>query len=200
MKKLIVVLAALALCLPVFGRTLLNPGYENEAPGGNYWDADAWENEASNVNQRSTAAVRSGSYGFEIIDPNGSWANSLQRFPGTDISGDTITLTAWTMTPTGTTKQNAWQGGTGILKLEDDDTTAALPGGEAWLPDSTPVGVWTQLTVSTVAEVGRTNFSVVAMANGMGTIYYDDITLTVIPEPAAMIAIVGGILFMLRRK
>jgi hypothetical protein len=167
-----------------------NGGFEN----GTGTDADDWGQAGG---ERSTDVAHSGSYSMKIKG-FGGWENVVQPFVNTNIGGTPVIAKVYGLTPSG----DKLTGGLGgLLKIEKSGTTEAY--GENWFViGSSPADTWIEGVVTADIPEGVSSFNYVLLIAGdsSGTVYFDDASVQIIPEPAAVL----GMLFMgglaLRRK
>ena len=90
----------------------------------------------------------------------------------------------------------------GLLKIQQSGTTAAY--GENWfMTGATPADTWVQGVVTATIPVGVSTFEYVLLIAGdsAGTVYFDDASVQIVPEPSAIFGLLflGG-LFLSRKS
>jgi hypothetical protein len=167
-----------------------NGGFED----GSGTDADDW---GQSGGERSSDTAHSGSYSMKIKG-FGGWENVLQPFVNTNIGGTPVIAKVYGLTPSG----DKLTGGLGgLLKIQQSGTTAAY--GEKWfMTGASPADTWVEGVVTANIPEGVSTFDYVLLIAGdsSGTVYFDDASVQIIPEPAAILGMLfmGGLL--LRRK
>lgn len=198
---------------------LTDPGFEGQvtAPNPNPTGVPGWAN-FGGATFLSTPLAHSGLWVLYTPDGGGGYSvpGTYQDFAATP--GETFTLSGWVYTPnalvpgsndfallqlsffTGAPPDN-YAGGTGLGAVGVNVGEPAGGGGVAL-----PQGVWTFASVTATAPTGANSMGAYLLdinADSNADFYFDDMTLTVVPEPGTLtLAGLGGLslLFSLRRR
>ena len=212
--------AALALTSSAQANLLVDPGFESGAPAqpnpillpGGVNGGWAVFNGAAYAN----AAAETGSWGLMGTEnPGQAWNfEASYQVVGGVIAGQQYTLTADFMTPTGITEG---AGGyiPAVIQLTyfnaagTDLGTVETGGVGAKANQFMPTGVWQTGSVTATAPAGAVYVApyLAFMENGSQTgtdiLYYDNGTLTLVPEPATIALLGMGLalpLYLIRRR
>jgi hypothetical protein len=188
---------------------LVDPGFESKTSSptgvGGWWlmnGASFWQGDA--------LTVRSGSFSLrEVYDPsapsNEPYSQGLQLLPATP--GTAYVFSGYARIPFG---GMAGGSATGILLVGFWDASDNLLGNLVASPDPlgfwSPEEVWLTLSLSATAPAGAAKLSAAAVlwnpAAG-NTLFWDDLSLTVVPEPSSLGLLglgVGSCLLVGRRR
>ena len=208
MKKLIVVLLLVSMASIASANLLTNPGFETEAVVGNWWDAADWyEGTYGGVVWRNEWYSRSGDASM-IVHRNGeevvAYTEISQNVAGHTIASDDVfTVSAWVAPIGDTTAQS------GILYLYSNDGVTNTLLDEVAFPALTGNPWWTEVTLEVdIADhpyaIGQTPFVRMWLqvdgTTADNQLLVDDVSLTVVPEPATMVMLGLGGLALIRRK
>jgi hypothetical protein len=139
-------------------------------------------------------------------NPSGKWANVQQRV--TDLQpGGTYDISAWLLP---VLVLNQASGGTLTLGVQNPDSPGWI-WGPTYGDDAGEKGVWANSVLTTTASAAGTIDIRIYTTLGLGgwttkstpNVAFDDITVTLVPEPAGMIVVLAGIAAMaslLRRR
>ena len=128
----------------------------------------------------------------------GGWENVVQPFVNTNIGGTPVIAKVYGLTPS----DDKLTGGLGgLLKVQQSGTTAAY--GENWfMTGDSPADTWVQGVVTATIPAGVSTFDYVLLIAGdsSGTVYFDDASVQIVPEPTTVLGLLflGGL--FLRRK
>lgn len=174
-----VLMAVVVFVLPVaiaHGELLQNPGFES---GTSSW---LWYHGGSSSVAPSTEYAHEGTHSAKSILTNANdWALMCQSV--TVTSGNAYELSLWALPDSVT---GSLQGG---LKLEFYDNTGKnLSTSTTMFIDSTSTNdAWKHEVIQVTAPTGAVSFTFGAVAaagsNGAGAIYFDDASVSPIPEP-----------------
>lgn len=156
---------------------------------------------------QSTAFVEDGTYSLLTQNnPGNNWnpVGTYQIISGA-IVGQQYTLTAWAYSSGYTTTSFAGSGPIDIQLQFLDSSLANITTTETgW--SALTVGQWTQYTVTATAPVGAVNIAPYLMfmeANqtAADSVYFDNVSLTTVPEPASLATLLLGLpMFFIRRR
>ena len=212
MKKIITIGMCLFFCLcanQAFGLGIIssNGSFEIEGSGGAA-DAQDWVEESAASVARTNSAAHSGSWAMSVRGGIDEWAHTKQYYPE-DVVDQEVIATVWVMSPSSDSAV-AWHpdwfsSNSVIFKLEQPDPSTAFFDSEVYAIKNADIGgvrdTWIHITNTiSVMPAGMSNFKIVCLATmTSGTVYFDDVQVTVIPEPVAIGAFLG-LLFLLRKK
>ncbi|MCK5852565.1 PEP-CTERM sorting domain-containing protein [bacterium] len=185
MKKLLSLSLAITLCVSAYSaNVLLNSDFESNAD---------WNGVDGGTFSYSTDAAHSGVQSVKGIVAGG-WPSFAQD-NGATTTGKAVTVSVWMFHPSsdpiisgnaGVKIQGDWNGGDIILEGH-------------FLGSGSPQDTWIQYTANVDIPI-RGSIQYVGMAfNASGTVYWDDFTVTPIPEPATF-ALIGLVGFLFIRK
>ncbi len=209
MKKIITIGMCLMLCLWVSqsfaGIISSNSSFEIEGPGGPA-DALDWVEESPESTARTSSAARSGSWSASIVGGITEWAYVKQYFPQ-ELAGETVVFSGYVMCPSSDPAvpwHGDWFAGNSVVvKLEQPDPATAFIGEEKTLIDEStgPYDTWVYFAITNNSfPSGMSNFKAVCLGVMTGgTVYFDDISVVVIPEPVSIGAFLG-LVFLLRKR
>ena len=208
MKKIITVTMSLIVFLCVsqaFGNICSNAGFEIEGTGGPA-DALDWVEESTSSTARTSSAARSGSWSASIVGGITEWAYVKQYFPQ-ELAGQPVVFSGYVMCPSSDPAvpwHGDWFAGNSVVvKLEQPDPSTSFIGEEKTLiHESTgPYDTWVQFAITNSSfPAGMSNFKAVCLGVMTGgKVYFDDISVVVIPEPVAIGAFLG-LVFLLRKR
>ncbi len=208
MKKSFTIVICLFVCVCVsraLGVGIISSNGGFEIADGPSTNAADWS-QAPGV-YRTNSAAHSGSWSMTIVGGIEEWANGLQTY-NQDYTGMELIATAWVMSPSSdpaVTMHADWFDDCSVVfKLEVPGGSAAIDYETYAIKDQSAGGVydtWIHIT-NTVASMpsSMSGFKMVCLASmSSGTVYFDDVDVVVIPEPAAIAAILG-LAFLLRKK
>lgn len=211
-------LIAGALCAAAFSfslssqaqNLLADPGFEGQvtAPNPNPTGLAGWANFGGAI--FSTNFSHSGSWSLYTPDNGGGYSvpGSYQDFAATP--GETFTLSGWIFTPNALVPnsndfailQLSFYSGTPPTNYAGGSPTGPAvgvnvgqPAGGGGVP--LPQGVWTYASVTATAPAGTGSLGAYILninADANADFYFDDMSLTVVPEPTALSLVVLGLL------
>ena len=185
---------------------LVNPGFEADvlAPETDTPGATGWT-DFNNTAFTRFQSPRSGDNAFKVFGGGGAFQD-FTAVPGVEYAGQVFGLNP---------SFDALAGDAiGAVNLEFRDATGALIGDiltNAFLDATTAQGdsnggefpeVYIEGNVSGIAPVGTTTVRFALFSgNGGGAAYFDDASLTVVPEPASLAILgLGGLALLTRRR
>jgi hypothetical protein len=209
MKALIVSLSVVGICIFVSAQTsraqnlLSDPGFENQtlAPNPNPNGAPGWSNFGGTSFSNTFAHTGTES----LLTPNNGGGYSV---PGTfenvaAFAGEQFTYSGWVYTPnalvtgsndfailqlswwTGGPPNNYGNGANGVATLDIGTPAGTPPPGTVTLPQ----GQWTFASFTATAPAGTNSVGAFILninADANATFYFDDMSLTAVPEPASL--------------
>ena len=171
--------------------SITNGGFED----GTGYDADYWNGDGSADIGRTNAQSRTGSYSINI-SANWDWANLNQVVNDAGLQGKDVILKAYGLTPS----SDPLSANSGILKME---WIGASGSAETWFIDgNSSQDTWVEGVVTGTAPTGATAVRIVLMkANAAsGRVFFDDVDVTIIPEPVSVILFAAIGLFLFRKN
>jgi len=208
MKKIITIGMSAILCLcaaQAYGNICSNGGFETAGTGGPA-DALDWTEESAASTARTNSAAHSGSWSASIVGGITEWAYVLQYFPQ-DLEGMMVIFSGYAMTPR-SNPAVAWHpdwfaSNSVIVKMEQPDPSTAFIGEEKFLihDSAGPYDTWVPFAITNFSfPAGMSNFKAVCLGvTTGGIVYFDDIRVDVIPEPAAIAGVLGLVFFLRKR-
>lgn len=183
---------ALSLAAGAANAALVNPGFEaNDASAGDVYGATGWN--GFNFYYTSAAQQRTGSQSLKLygdFSPGGA-SGAFQDQPAT--AGELYSASAWALNPSADPIQGSNFGLVQLIFLNSGGT----PIGTFESPQfgsSATQDTWTSVSATGVAPVGTTNARIQLLhvqANNPvtgGSVYFDDTSLAVVPEPSLGLA------------
>lgn len=153
----------------------------------------------SSAFQLAYAGAHSPTHVLQVYGPfNGGWdgAGAYQTLAAS--ANQTWTLNGFALNPSGDALQGT---GFGFIQLvfKDSGGTGIGTFGSANVGSASPTDVWIPLTATGVAPAGTVAVSVYTLklggpTNPGGSIYFDDLSTTVVPEPSSMALALAGLL------
>jgi len=191
-----------ALCAHAYEYELANPSFES----GSAAYADGWTGVMPGAFMRTNVCVKSGSWSIACVGGVAEWANVLQVISN-DLDGQTVELTCWMYAPSDS-KPVAWhpdwfQDCSAILKMEEPASSSPIS--EVFAIKNEAAGgvydTWIHVTNRVaIFPSGKQNFKLVLLGvMTSGTIYYDDVRMTVVPEPGLALGACLALLALRRR-
>ncbi len=202
---------------PVQANFIYDPGFELqlEAPNPNPTGVQGWV-PFDGAWFFDTPLAHSGNWVMDAPDMGGGWSipGAYEVFAASP--GETFTLSGWVYTPsvlptagndfailqlsffTGAPPNN-YAGGSGVGPAAGADVGQPAGGGGVPLPQ----GVWTYASVTATAGAGTGSLGVYLLdinADAKADFYFDDISLTSIPEPASFALLTLGLPLLLMRR
>jgi hypothetical protein len=150
-----------------------------------------------------------GGFVLKVYGPfNSNWDGAGAQQAIAASPGQSLTLTGYGMNPSGDAMGT---GSFGLIQIQFQDSSHASLGSafsSANLASGAPTDVWTLMTATGVAPAGTAFANIVALhlsspSNAGGSIYFDDLQVSVVPEPSSIaLALVGllGFVTVLRRR
>lgn len=153
----------------------------------------------SSAFQLAYAGAHSPTHVLQVYGPfNGGWdgAGAYQTLAAS--ANQTWTLNGFALNPSGDALQGT---GFGFIQLvfKDSSDTAIGTFGSANVGSASPTDVWIPLTATGLAPNGTVAVSVYTLKlggplNPGGSIYFDDLSVTVVPEPSSIALALAGLL------
>ena len=187
-----------------------NPGFEAEAAGGDPAKAEDWTSFAGggDTAERSNAMPRNGDWGFlmQTRADDAGFAGAFQEFAVSP--GDPIVFTAWA-------KADDLADGTAGLDDDGDPATQMRmrfewrSGGSGSGDPNTQINItgavtdqYQKFTVSDVAPAGVDAVrAVFALNRNDDKFYFDDVSFSIVPEPASLgLAMIAGLGLLCGRR
>jgi hypothetical protein len=210
-----------ALTLNTQAQNLLtDPGFENQiiAPNPNPTGVPGWAT-FNGATFLQTPAAYEGNWVLYTPDNGGGYSvpGAYQVFAATP--GETFTLSGWVYTPNvlpvngndfailqlsffAGTPPNNYGGGPGVGSAIGVNVGQPTGGGGVPLPQ----GTWTFATVTATAPAGTGSVGVYLLdinADANADFYFDDVSLTAVPEPTTLallgLGVVGGLVWRRRQ-
>jgi hypothetical protein len=208
MKPLSLTVAMLlSLATPVLGAAnlLVNPGFEDPItsdgpPFVGFWEGFSGAG-ASAFNSAAQPHSGSQSLGLNIANTPNTFAGAFQDVQGLS-AGTPLSLTGWHVTPSdplslGVEIRIEWRNSVSNTEITRTANYTPIPGLS-----------YSQFSTNTVVPVGADTARVVYAIQsfstsplGNGTVYVDDMSLTIVPEPASMTLLgLGGLALVTMRR
>ena len=167
---------------------LFDPGFESGTPVAGA--IGGWETLVDATFSQGYA--HSGAWSMENYYTGGFHGVTLQGVPATP--GADYMLTGWGFTPNALTSSSF-----GFLILFFTDVNDHLIGQyltSTPLSNVSPVNTWIQLSVNGIAPANATSVyaeTTLVMPGPGNTVYFDDLSLTMVPEPSALAVLSAGL-------
>jgi MYXO-CTERM domain-containing protein len=187
---------------------LVNPGFESpDASAGDVpGTATDWTG-SFNSNFISTAFAHSGTQSLKQF---GQDAGQHQRLPvGSVNPGDLVSATAWIFTPSNDKLAGPQGSNIQIRFFNAAGGTIATADPGLQFNANSPADTWTQLSlIDAPAPAGTATADILLFSgpySGLpgiagGAVYWDDATLTVVPEPASIAVGLAGLSLLAARR
>ena len=189
---------------PFAANLLVNGGFENPITYDGPPFVGSWEgfNGGGASAANSTLLPRTGAQSLQlsIFNTVNTFAGAFQDVPGL-VSGTEYSLSGWqatTSTPldVGVEVRIEWRNSVSNIEISRTPNLTPIPGA-VYLPFSLTAAV------PTGADTARVVYAIQSFSTaprGNGTVYMDDISLSVVPEPSAALLFGGGCLALITMR